>query len=59
MRHRGGDPPREGLDERKAGGNSLALIGFEWLTHAGLSFVAGCPLQRRFGALNGACVRDP
>jgi hypothetical protein len=33
MRHRGGDSSRKGLHERKAGGDSIALAGFEWLTH--------------------------
>ena len=51
VRHRRGDPPREGLDEWKAGGDSFALTGFEWLTLLVAPFArTGCPTPRRTAA---------
>ena len=46
VRHRGGDPARQRLDERQAGGDSVALIGFERLTLHGSLFRGRCRSAR-------------
>jgi hypothetical protein len=32
VRHRGGDPARKRFDERQTGGNTVPIVGGEWLT---------------------------